>query len=271
MKVFVAWSGDLSKSVALALRDWLPNVIQSLQVFMSDQDIAKGARWFEEVSKELQDSGFGIVCLTWENREAPWLHFEAGAIANGLGKNRVTALLVDLPVSEIKGPLTEFQATELSREDLWKLVQSLNATQDLKDRLEDQRLKMTFSTWWPQLDGRLKRGLEEAKTTVERTYRSERDILEEILELARYSATMGARLRAASIPLAVTKNILEMRDVTGLTAYEAFLLSLAFGIGGRVRTTEEISQLVGLTPEEADQKIEDAIRRVKKLEQRHEG
>lgn len=82
MKVFISWSGDYSGKIAIALREWLPSVIQSLeQPYVSSEDIAKGSRWNAEVTKELENSCFGIICLTPENLIAPWLHFEAGALS----------------------------------------------------------------------------------------------------------------------------------------------------------------------------------------------
>ena len=43
----------MSKSVAEALREWLPCVIQMLQPFVSSEDIHKGDVWFGEVSGKL--------------------------------------------------------------------------------------------------------------------------------------------------------------------------------------------------------------------------
>jgi len=63
MKVFISWSGSLSERVAKAIHDWLPNVIQSLDVFMSSEDIEKGSRWFSDVSSELDKTDFGIAHL----------------------------------------------------------------------------------------------------------------------------------------------------------------------------------------------------------------
>ena len=57
MKVFVSWSGNASHDVAKALKDWLPNVIQAVDVFLSSEDIAKGSVWFHELGEVLDESG----------------------------------------------------------------------------------------------------------------------------------------------------------------------------------------------------------------------
>lgn len=81
MKVFLSWSGDLSRCVAALLRDWLQNVLQTLPVFMSDKDIESGARWNDVISSNLEESDFGIIVVTREGQDKPWLLFEAGALA----------------------------------------------------------------------------------------------------------------------------------------------------------------------------------------------
>lgn len=80
MKVFVSWSGDLSKNVATELKKWLPCIIQSLEVFFSPEDIEKGDNWDSKISNELSKCNYGIVCLTSENTSAPWINFEAGEL-----------------------------------------------------------------------------------------------------------------------------------------------------------------------------------------------
>ena len=67
MKVFISWSGTLSHKVALALRDWLPSVLQAVEPWLSSDDIAPGAKWFKDISEQLSGVEVGIVCLTSEN------------------------------------------------------------------------------------------------------------------------------------------------------------------------------------------------------------
>jgi TIR domain len=80
MKVFISWLGKQAAQVAISLRDWFPKVIQGITPFVSAKDIDKGANWSHVLSEELNDSAFGVICLTPENLLSPWLNYEAGAI-----------------------------------------------------------------------------------------------------------------------------------------------------------------------------------------------
>ena len=43
-KVFISWSGDRSRKIGEALRDWLPDVLPLVDAFLSTEDIEKGAK-----------------------------------------------------------------------------------------------------------------------------------------------------------------------------------------------------------------------------------
>lgn len=155
MRVFISWSGKVSHRVALALKDWLPSVIQAIEPFVSSEDIQKGARWFYEVGSQLEETEFGILCITPDNLAAPWVLFEAGALSKHLGQARVSPLLIGVSNADLQGPLAHFNTTTTSREDVEKLLKSINA--HLKDhKLSNEKLDKTFNVWWPELEKHLK-------------------------------------------------------------------------------------------------------------------
>lgn len=123
MRVFISWSKEPSRTVAEALRDWLPDVIQSLKPWMSSTDIGAGARWSERVAEALAETKIGILCVTPNNQHEPWLLFEAGAIAKTLDDTFVCPYLIQMrPADLSQGPLTQFQAKLANREGTFELL-----------------------------------------------------------------------------------------------------------------------------------------------------
>lgn len=154
MKVFISWSGHTSHQVAIILRDWLPSVIQSIKPYVSSEDIDKGARWSSDIAGELDASSYGILCLTPDNLVAPWINFEAGALGKSVDKSRVSPFLFRIKRSEVDGPLLQFQSTIVERDDVYKLLRSMNVACQ-QEGLEEGRLEKTFNVWWPRLEDEL--------------------------------------------------------------------------------------------------------------------
>ena len=187
MKVFLSWSGDLSHKVALTLRDWLPSVIQSIEPYVSSEDIDKGARWSTDIASELADSSYGILCVTKENLHAPWLTFEAGALSKTMDKSYVSPFLFDIKRSEVNGPILQFQSTVFEKDDVKKLLLSLNKA-DSGEQLTNSRLEKAFDVWYPNLEDSLNHLLEVHPEEPDNTKPQEpisNEILEEILDLSR--------------------------------------------------------------------------------------
>jgi TIR domain len=154
MKIFLSWSGERSKFIAEALRNWLPNVIQVIEPWMSNEDIKSGGRWSSEIMTHLEASKFGIICLTPENQNNPWIMFESGALSKTIAKTFVCPLLYEMNPSEIVGPLSQFQANELNKEGLFRIVSSINDALGHQG-LKKEKLDETYSVWWPQLKEKL--------------------------------------------------------------------------------------------------------------------
>jgi hypothetical protein len=181
-RIFISWSGERSRAVAEALYAWLPNVIQAGELWMSEADIEKGARWSIELALHLNETRLGIICLTPENHDAPWILFEAGALSKTLMNTFVCPYLFDIQPADIKGPLAQFQLTRAQKEDTRKLVHTINRSLDVL-ALPEKQLDTIFDVWWPYLEKHL--ASIPAPQDKPRPRRLERDILEEVLETVR--------------------------------------------------------------------------------------
>lgn len=151
MKVFISWSGVKSKAVAEVLREWIPNVIRCVDPFISSEDIDAGTAWFSKIKQELDHCSFGVICLTKSNKDAPWLLYEAGALAHKVDRSNVVPLMIDLSPSDFGTPLSLFQACSRDKDSFFRVVKSINDRAGERG-LDQQRLVRVYETWWPSLE-----------------------------------------------------------------------------------------------------------------------
>lgn len=177
MKVFISWSGDRSQALAVALKDWLPLVLHYLEPWISTADIKSGDRWSAEIAKGLQETNFGIICVTKDNLEAPWLLFESGALAKSMEDGRVIPLRLDIEVSDIAGPLAQFQSEKSDAVGIKRLVSSLNNIATAP--VPEERLNRLFDATWPDLKAKID-AIPQGDTSPKRS-RPQADILEELV------------------------------------------------------------------------------------------
>lgn len=184
MKVFISWSGNRSRAVAEVLSDWIKCVLQASEPWISTRHIDRGSLWFSEINEKLRDISVGIVCLTQDNKEKPWILFESGALAKGLSGNRVCTFLVDLQPHDLTDPLAQFNHTKPDRESVWELMRTLNAC--LSDRSLDERvLEKAFAVYWPQFEIDFAQALESNQPEKITKPRPQQDVLMEILSATR--------------------------------------------------------------------------------------
>ncbi len=181
MKVFISWSGERGKKIGEAFRGWLPDVLQSVQPFYSP-DIEKGQRWSAEIEQNLKECQVGIICVTPESMTSPWLMFESGAISNAK-LNRVCPLLFQVESTQLTGPLSQFQATPYSVEEVRKLIQSINGFSTAP--LTDAQTERTFERWWPELDKLISAALKDPILSNKPSRRSLEDLVQETLSTVR--------------------------------------------------------------------------------------
>lgn len=184
MKVFISWSGEQSKEIGLAFKNWIPAVIQAVKPYFSSSDIDKGSRWASEISKELEQSRVGLICLTRENLEAPWIMFESGALSKSIENSKVCPMLFGVETTDLTGPLVQFQATVFNKVEVRKLMESINS--ELGDNgLAKDVLDSVFDKWWPELESNVNEIISKKVPNKANNVRTERDLLEEILSLTR--------------------------------------------------------------------------------------
>jgi hypothetical protein len=192
MKVFLSWSGNRSREVANFLSDWLCCVIQATRPWVSTRDLDRGSLWFGEINDQLKDTSVGIVCLTNENKDRPWILFEAGALAKGLSTARVCTFLIDVETKDIEDPLAQFNHTFPARESVLGLVKTLNSTLGIS-ALDTRTLEQVFETYWPQFETKFKEIISSTQASASPSKaRPKEDVLGEILETSRM---LNSRLR----------------------------------------------------------------------------
>jgi hypothetical protein len=161
---------------------------------MSANDIEKGTRWRAGLASELESTSVSIICLTPENLESPWIHFEAGALSKQQQNSHVCTLLFGVEPIDIREPLSQFQATKAQQEDIRKLIQTINRIQG-DDALSESKLIGAFDVWWPKLDQRLNE-IPDSENVPDHK-RDIKEILEEILELSRFQVNNNKKVLSA--------------------------------------------------------------------------
>lgn len=183
MKTFISWSGVRSRYVAETLSNWLEQVLQSLEPWISS-DIDKGKRWSEEIATKLKESKIAIICLTKDNLDSKWIHFEAGAISKN-SDAYVCTFLFDITAANVEQPLSQFQNTRFDKGDMLKLLKTINGI--VKDSggkgMKEANLVSVFDMFWEQLETKLANVPEANENGYEP--REDRELLEESLQILR--------------------------------------------------------------------------------------
>jgi len=184
MKVFISWSGRKSHEVAIVIKEWIVQVIQAVDPWISSE-IGKGTKFAPEISDQLEDIKVGIICLTENNQFEPWMNFEAGALSKTKDA-KVCTLLLGIRHTDVKPPLSQFQHTVFEKKDVYKLLLSINDSVKASNErdLSENTLRDIFEVFWPKLEVKIREIMASGAET-DTTSRSDRDILEEILEILR--------------------------------------------------------------------------------------
>ncbi|WMM74430.1 toll/interleukin-1 receptor domain-containing protein [Rhodococcus pyridinivorans] len=183
-KIFISWSGEVSKNVALIWRDLLDELFDRVTPWVSDADIEAGSRGLDEIKRELDGTSFGIIVVTQANQNAPWINFEAGALSKALpnAATRVIPSLVDFTSpAQITSPLKQFQATLLDEEGVGKTLKAIASAVEV----DWETKKRSFLRMWPEYNQRFSDTIVNSFSPHSVVPRSTEDMLQEVLTLLR--------------------------------------------------------------------------------------
>jgi hypothetical protein len=168
--------------MAACLREWIPEVLQAADVWFSDKDIEAGQFWDEEIREHVKRATFAVVCVTPENHGAPWLNYEAGALAERLEGGVCPYILREPSNLLANTPLARLQAKTSDKSGTLAVLQAINIR--LGAPLSGERLQRAFELHW----GDLERALGNIPESVSRP-RAAEEKLDEVLVLVQAMAS----------------------------------------------------------------------------------
>lgn len=203
MRVFVSWSGPRSQKVGEALSKFIRRVLQRTDPWYSKNSIRSGRLAYDELVKALNGTKFGILCVTADNLQKPWLNFEAGALLRSVEATQVTPYLLGMKPSQLTAPLNMFQARGADHDDTLELCHDLNAALGQTDH---------FEMWWPML--------EKALLAIEPTEAKapegpgELELLRDIHAMLSSTRSNSAQAKPASTPVPIVISGVRVDEMT---------------------------------------------------------
>jgi hypothetical protein len=245
-KIFISWSKSYSKAVALVLERHLPELLDGIDIFMSDKDIDPGQRSMKVLEQQLADTSYGLLVVTSENQSEPWLNFEAGAlsrqVSNDLeGVPLIVPLLVDIDTpTQLTGPISQFQAVRLDESGLNRVARQISALTSSDPEMATLRLKRA----WNEISRSLTeaRGLHPVHSEI--PPRSVEDKIDEALVILRNLNLFGGQ-DIPGIDRLIEQSILERESDLLYSRESNFLLGAkVVGIGGTDNGLQNVDLMV---------------------------
>ena len=177
MKIFIAWSKDTSGAIGNALRKWLMKISKKFTPIISTQDIALGSVWRTSLGEELTDADYGVLCVTEDNLESPWLCYEAGALGISTAshdkeehKPRIAPILFgNVKASQVASPIQDFQSKPFTRDNMLALALDLTERyRDVSPNLnppDERDIERNFNASYEELESEIQAILKEAEET----------------------------------------------------------------------------------------------------------
>jgi TIR domain len=150
-RIFLSWSGEISKLVAKALAEGMNSISYRLEPWLSE-GLEPGVQWANELVPQIRRSRVAILCLTHRNVGASWIAFETGAYYSSRLRKAVIPFLLDFPPGDLAFPLGLFQSISADWNGCRALYMRLGQLVDV----DPQTVTEVFTTRiWPNLSEQL--------------------------------------------------------------------------------------------------------------------
>ena len=149
-RLFISQSKERALRLAQALHTFLPMVVQGSDPWVSADGIDPGTNFRQAIDRNLTTSLAGIICVTPENQNEPWLLFEAGALTQKPHEH-VWIVLLDLEPGEMPRPLGDLQLTVASdRAQMFEMIKSIDriVSEAMRRTQREQALERLFDMFW---------------------------------------------------------------------------------------------------------------------------
>jgi len=147
MKIFISWSKKYSGEIAKIMQDWLKEAFDSkISTFISSEGIGSGTDWYRKISDELDECELGVLILTPENINSPWIMYEAGALSN---KKAIIPILFERSSERVEGPISKRNHITYSKEGFKKLLIDMN--DHINAGVSTKALNAFIETEWDNL------------------------------------------------------------------------------------------------------------------------
>src|SRR4029077_5002117 len=99
-------------------------------------------------------------------------------------QGRVCTLLIDLQPQDLQSPLGDFQSTRLDKEDMWRLIKTIDEA-DPDNELPEKLLRKAFDQRWSDFNEKSEKIRREHRTVTKAPERDQSEMIGEVLEIAR--------------------------------------------------------------------------------------
>jgi len=154
MQVFFSWSGQTGYRVAMLLRELVHTFFLDSELTVPKEDIEAGERWSADLFHILDQSDLGVVFLDPASLLSYWLHFEVGALAKSVGRDRIKVILFGLQTEKLTGPFSQYQAFHLEKDSVLKFLEFIRTHLD-RFPMSSMELRANLDLHWSGFEKKL--------------------------------------------------------------------------------------------------------------------